>query len=168
VLASAAPGAGWDQGLSDLLWRGDRRDQEALARRHDWSALASLERLWPQLADRHGDRLALEAPHARPPEQYTYAQLAAAIEQVAAAFASLGLAAGEVVALLADNSPRWLLADQGLMRLGAADAVTGSRHLVTLGDQRILLDCGLPLVLPSRRSLPFFSQALLNLLARRP
>ena len=27
--------------------------------------------------------------------------------------------------------------------LGAADAVTGSRHLVTMGDQRILLDCGL-------------------------
>jgi metallo-beta-lactamase family protein len=27
--------------------------------------------------------------------------------------------------------------------LGAADTVTGSRHLVSLGDQRILLDCGL-------------------------
>ena len=27
--------------------------------------------------------------------------------------------------------------------LGAADTVTGSKHLVTLGDQRILLDCGL-------------------------
>jgi metallo-beta-lactamase family protein len=27
--------------------------------------------------------------------------------------------------------------------LGAADTVTGSRHLVTMGDQRILLDCGL-------------------------
>jgi metallo-beta-lactamase family protein len=27
--------------------------------------------------------------------------------------------------------------------LGAADTVTGSRHLVTLGGQRILLDCGL-------------------------
>ena len=27
--------------------------------------------------------------------------------------------------------------------LGAADAVTGSRHLVTMGEQRILLDCGL-------------------------
>ena len=27
--------------------------------------------------------------------------------------------------------------------LGAADSVTGSRHLVTLGDQRILLDCGM-------------------------
>ena len=27
--------------------------------------------------------------------------------------------------------------------LGAADTVTGSRHLVTMGEQRILLDCGL-------------------------
>jgi metallo-beta-lactamase family protein len=27
--------------------------------------------------------------------------------------------------------------------LGAADAVTGSRHLVNIGDQRILLDCGM-------------------------
>ncbi len=27
--------------------------------------------------------------------------------------------------------------------LGAADTVTGSRHLVTLGGQRILLDCGM-------------------------
>ena len=27
--------------------------------------------------------------------------------------------------------------------LGAADAVTGSRHLVTLGGTQILLDCGL-------------------------
>jgi metallo-beta-lactamase family protein len=26
---------------------------------------------------------------------------------------------------------------------GAADTVTGSRHLVQLGGQRILLDCGL-------------------------
>ncbi|MFY8102666.1 MAG: MBL fold metallo-hydrolase, partial [Ramlibacter sp.] len=27
--------------------------------------------------------------------------------------------------------------------LGAADTVTGSRHLVELGGQRVLLDCGL-------------------------
>jgi metallo-beta-lactamase family protein len=27
--------------------------------------------------------------------------------------------------------------------LGAADGVTGSRHRVEIGDQRILLDCGL-------------------------
>jgi len=33
---------------------------------------------------------------------------------------------GDVVALFSENSPRWLVADQGLMRLGAADAVRGS------------------------------------------
>jgi metallo-beta-lactamase family protein len=27
--------------------------------------------------------------------------------------------------------------------LGAADGVTGSRHLVEAGDRRILLDCGM-------------------------
>lgn len=27
--------------------------------------------------------------------------------------------------------------------LGAADCVTGSRHLVTWGGQRVLLDCGM-------------------------
>ena len=134
-------GAGWEQGLSDLLWRGDRRDQQALALRHDWSALSSLEQLWPELARRHGDRLAVEAPHATPPERYSYRELARAIEQVAAGFASLGLAAGEVVALLADNSPRWLLADQGLMRLGAADAVRGSTAPVA-ECRYILEDCG--------------------------
>ena len=30
-----------------------------------------------------------------------------------------------------------------LQFLGAADTVTGSRHLVEIGGQRILLDCGL-------------------------
>jgi long-chain acyl-CoA synthetase len=34
--------------------------------------------------------------------------------------------AGDVVALFAENGPRWLVADQGLMRAGAADAVRGS------------------------------------------
>ncbi|MFZ9974626.1 MAG: AMP-binding protein, partial [Vulcanococcus sp.] len=39
---------------------------------------------------------------------------------------ALGVKPGDVVALFSENSPRWLVADQGLMRLGAADAVRGS------------------------------------------
>ena len=31
-----------------------------------------------------------------------------------------------MVALFAENSPRWLIADQGLMRIGAADSVRGA------------------------------------------
>jgi long-chain acyl-CoA synthetase len=68
----------------------------------------------------------LEAPHAATPEQLSYRQLQQRIEQAAAAFAGLGVGAGDVVALFAENGPRWLQADQGLMRAGAADAVRGS------------------------------------------
>ena len=32
---------------------------------------------------------------------------------------------GDVVTVISENSPRWLVADQGLMRLGAVNAVRG-------------------------------------------
>ncbi len=109
-----------------ISWTGSPQDQQALALRSDWSALGGLEQLWPVLAERYGDSLALDAPHARPPQRFSYRQLQQAIEQAAAGFAALGIGAGDVVALFAENSPRWLVADQALMRLGAADAVRGS------------------------------------------
>ena len=111
---------------AEVHWRGSRRDQRALAERHDWTALGGLEQLWGELARQHGDALALDAPHATPPEQLSFRQLHQRIEQAAAGFAALGIRSGEVVALFSENSARWLLADQGLMRLGAADAVRGS------------------------------------------
>jgi len=111
---------------AEIHWSGSRRDRQALAQRADWSGLTGLEQLWPVLAARHGEALALEAPHAATPEQLSYRQLQQRIEQAAAAFAGLGVGAGDVVALFAENGPRWLQADQGLMRAGAADAVRGS------------------------------------------
>ncbi|MFM8258654.1 MAG: AMP-binding protein [Vulcanococcus sp.] len=109
-----------------IAWGGSPEDQRALALRSDWSALSGLEQLWPVLAERYGEAIALEAPHSQPPEQFTYRGLHQRIEQAAAGFAALGIGAGDVVALFAENSPRWLVADQALMRLGAADAVRGS------------------------------------------
>jgi long-chain acyl-CoA synthetase len=111
---------------ASIHWTASRRDRQALAQRHDWSSLTGLEQLWPELARLHGDGMALEAPHAAEPETFSYRQLHQGIEQVAAAFASLGVAAGDVVALFAENGPRWMVCDQGLMRAGAADAVRGS------------------------------------------
>lgn len=111
---------------AEIHWSGSGRDRRALAERSDWSGLTGLEQLWPVLAERHGEALALEAPHAATPEQLSYRQLQQRIEQAAAAFAGLGVGAGDVVALFAENGPRWLQADQGLMRAGAADAVRGS------------------------------------------
>jgi long-chain acyl-CoA synthetase len=112
--------------LADIHWSASERDRRALAAGPDWNDLTGLEQLWPRLAERHGDAVALDAPHQSPPQRLSYRELAAAIERAAAGFAALGVRAGDVVALLADNSPRWLVADQGLMRAGAADAVRGS------------------------------------------
>ena len=112
--------------LASISWTATRRDSQALAQRHDWSALTGVEQLWPELARLHGDALALEAPHAAEPERFSYRQLQQGIEQLAAAFCALGVGGGDVVALFAENGPRWLLSDQGLMRAGAADAVRGS------------------------------------------
>jgi len=112
--------------LAEIHWAADGADRSALALRHDWSDLQGLEQLWPQLEHRHGNDAALEAPHLRPPVTLSFRQLRQGIETAASGFASLGVASGDVVALFAENGPRWLLADQGLMRSGAADAVRGS------------------------------------------
>ena len=126
---------------AEVHWSADRADRLALARRADWSGLTALEQLWPVLAERHGEALALDAPHAKPPEQLSFQALHSAILRAAAGFAALGVAPGDVVALFAENGPRWFLADQGLMRAGAADAVRGSgAPLAELSY--ILRDCG--------------------------
>jgi long-chain acyl-CoA synthetase len=56
----------------------------------------------------------------------TYARLEREVAALAGALARLGLARAERVALFADGSPRWLVADQAVMRLGCADAVRGA------------------------------------------
>ncbi|MCS5699755.1 AMP-binding protein [Cyanobium sp. FGCU-52] len=111
---------------SEVVWTADADDLSALARRSDWSGFTGLEQLWPVLADRYGEGLALDAPHAHPPERISYGELRNRIERAAAGFASLGVRPGDVVALFSENGPRWFVADQGLMRAGAADAVRGS------------------------------------------
>jgi len=126
---------------ADLPWSVSPADRAALQAAPDWSQLQGLEQIWPVLAERHGDAIALEAPHARPPQTLSYRELHSQIERVAAAFASLGLGSGEVVALFAENGPRWLQADQGLMRVGAADAVRGS-SAPPEELRYILHDCG--------------------------
>lgn len=114
------------QSKAHVVWQATRDDARAQQVGPDWSGLKQLHDLWPELARRHGSLGALAAPHATPPEDFTFAELEAAIGRTRTALRSLGLGADDVVALLADNSPRWLLADQAVMSCGAADAVRGS------------------------------------------
>jgi long-chain acyl-CoA synthetase len=92
-----------------VLWSGSRQDQRALAGGNDWTDLTGLEQLWGRLAERYGDATALEAPHAKPPEQLSFRDLHSRIEQAAAGFAALGVRPGDVVGLFSENSPRWLV-----------------------------------------------------------
>jgi long-chain acyl-CoA synthetase len=112
---------------AEIHWSNPEPDRQAQARRHDWSALQGLDQLWPELERQYGDAVALVAPHDTEDKQtVSFSALRQRIDQAAAGFAALGLGGGEVVALFAENGPRWLVADQGLMRCGAADAVRGS------------------------------------------
>jgi long-chain acyl-CoA synthetase len=103
-----------------------------------------LPALWPRLAHLHGDRVALddprapqdeeedEAPALKPPGRrrrgvsLTFRQLDAQIALFSSGLAALGVRGGDRVALFAEGSPRWVVADQAVMRLGAADAVRGA------------------------------------------
>ena len=112
---------------AEIHWSNPELDRQAQARRHNWSALQGLDQLWPELERQFGDAVALVAPHDNEDkETVSFSALRKRIDQAAAGFASLGVGGGEVVALFAENGPRWLVADQGLMRCGAANAVRGS------------------------------------------
>ena len=121
-------------------WTPTRREQDVLRRHQHVLELQRVDAIWPWLADHHGTLTALDAPHAAHPERLSFAELAECIATAAAAFRMHGLEAGEVVALFAENSPRWLVADQGLMRAGAADAVRGASAPVE-ELRYILSDC---------------------------
>ena len=107
-------------------WTPTVREQDALQRHQSLASLKRVDAVWIGLANRHGTVTALDAPHATHPERLSFADLAQRIATAAAAFQAHGVAEGDVVALFSENSPRWLVADQGLMRAGAADAVRGA------------------------------------------
>ena len=108
------------------------RERANLAELADYSAVQSLPEIWPLARSRFGQTVALADPHAKPPVSITYSQLAEQIPQFAGGLQALGIggmsdtALPPRVALFADNSPRWIIADQGIMTAGAANVVRGA------------------------------------------
>ena len=121
-------------------WSPTTRETDALQRHAHVQKLQRVDAVWPWLADRHGLIAAVDAPHVAHPERFNFGELAERIATAAAAFRRHGVNDGDVVALFAENSPRWLVADQGLMRAGAADAVRGASAPVE-ELRYILSDC---------------------------
>jgi long-chain acyl-CoA synthetase len=98
-----------------------------------YSTVQSLPEVWSIAAKQFADVLAVHDPHSSPEVKLTYAQLYDQMQAFAAGIQALGIQVedGESVppriALFSDNCPRWLVADQGIMRSGAVDVVRGAQ-----------------------------------------
>ena len=108
------------------FWIPNRKEKEAINRRSQLELITQVDEIWELLKDKLGDVLAVDSPHTFHPEKFTYKELAENISKAARAFSQLGVEPNDVVSLFAENSPRWLIADQGLMRIGATDSVRGA------------------------------------------
>jgi long-chain acyl-CoA synthetase len=108
------------------------RDRANLSRLIDYTSIRSVPEIWAIVQQKFGQTVALRDPHSQPEIKLTYTDLYQQIQQFAAGLQALGIepnpAAADPprVALFADNSPRWLIADQGIMMAGAANAVRGA------------------------------------------
>jgi len=103
----------------------ERRNLSILAA--DYSAVQSLPEVWAIAAQRFGSATALYVPHLKPEVRITYAQMSEQMRQFAAGLQALEIEAGDRLGLFADNSPRWFIADQGMMAAGAVNAVRSSQ-----------------------------------------
>ncbi|XP_023748642.1 probable acyl-activating enzyme 16, chloroplastic [Lactuca sativa] len=92
--------------------------------------LKAIPDIWRSSAERFGDRVALVDPHHDPPTNMTYNQLEEDILNFSEGLRVIGIKPCEKVALFADNSCKWLVADQGIMATGAINVVRGSRSSV--------------------------------------
>ncbi|MEG4057890.1 MULTISPECIES: long-chain fatty acid--CoA ligase [unclassified Microcoleus] len=108
------------------------RDRANLSRLIDYSSIQSVPEIWAIVKQKFGQTVALHDPHSQPEIKLTYTDLYQQIQQFAAGLQALGIepnpeeAVPPRVALFADNSPRWLIADQGIMMAGAANVVRGA------------------------------------------
>lgn len=103
------------------------RERRYLKSLVDYSDAQSIPEVWTIAAQHFSSVIALQAPHLKPPVQLTYSQLYQQMQQFAVGLQVLGVKPGERISLFADNSPRWLVADQGMMMAGAVNAVRSSQ-----------------------------------------
>ncbi|MBE9018443.1 long-chain fatty acid--CoA ligase [Chroococcidiopsidales cyanobacterium LEGE 13417] len=112
---------------SNFYFNLTERERSNLKRTVDYSSVQSLPEIWAIAVKKFGDTVALHDPHVEPETTFTYSQLYQHIQIFAAGLQALGVAAGDRVGLVADNSPRWMIADQGILTAGGVDVVRSSQ-----------------------------------------
>jgi long-chain acyl-CoA synthetase len=102
-------------------------EQQNFQRSVSYLDIKSLPEIWPRTAQQFGSIVALFAPHLKPVVSITYQEMFEQIGAFAAGLQALGVQPRTPVAMFADNSPRWFIADQGTMTSGAFNAVRSSQ-----------------------------------------
>jgi long-chain acyl-CoA synthetase len=111
----------------------DEAERQNLAKDTAYANAQSLPEVWAIAQSRFATVTAAIDPHSTPEVRLTYGELYKGMQEFAAGLQSLGLTAAAAddyparVALFADNCPRWLMADQGVMLAGGIDAVRGAQ-----------------------------------------
>ena len=92
------------------------------------SKLESCPQIWTELTEVHPDGIALIDDHLCDDKKIslTFQQMNKVVNQAALAFGKMGLKKGQNVAILAENSARWLQVDHGIQRAGGVSAVRGA------------------------------------------
>ena len=112
--------------FANASWSPTKKEKNSLYFHRYVEKLGRVDQIWEWLNMHHGQVLAVDAPHCFHPERFNYHELFEKISRAASAFRKFGIQRNDVVALFSENSPRWLIADQGIMRLDAIDAVRGA------------------------------------------
>ena len=95
--------------------------------RSNYHQLQSISEIWPLAAQHFGEIVALRDPHVNPEVNLTYLELNRQVHRFAVGLQALGVKPGDRVALFADNSSRWFIADQGSIMAGAVNVVRSSQ-----------------------------------------
>ena len=115
-----------DSNKALTFWHPIKKEKKVIKLRSQIDNFNQVDEIWDWLKVHVGDVLAVDSPHTFHQERFTYKELAENISKAANAFSQIGVKGDDVVALFSENSPRWLIADQALMRLGASDSVRGA------------------------------------------
>jgi long-chain acyl-CoA synthetase len=102
-------------------------NQAIISSPHNYSQTKSLAAIWQLTATNFADIVALKDPHGDRQVSLTYQELGQQITTFAVGLQALGINPGDKVALIADNSPRWFIADQGMMTAGGTSVVRSSQ-----------------------------------------
>ncbi len=91
----------------------------------DWMKLDIIPDIWEQTLKKYNNLTAITDENSDC--TFTYNDLYSAIVKLAKTFQKFGLEKGDKVAIFAENHPRWISIDQGIMKTGAVCVPRGSK-----------------------------------------